>query len=94
MALVLGQVTVGTAATFITAVPSGPYALTLMTSGTAVAISTNTGIGTISTFLTGALINANSYVQYDGFPGSTGTSLYGTVGSGTTTVSYHLCTSK
>jgi hypothetical protein len=92
MSLVLGQVTVGTAATFITTVPPGPFALTLV-AGTAssVAIST-TNNGTMTTFSSGAVINANSFVQYAGFAESAGAALYGVTSAGTSTVSYHLST--
>jgi hypothetical protein len=91
MALILGQTLVGTAATFITAVPAGPYALTLATGGTAVSVGTVNN-GTLTTFSTGAVINANSSIQFAGFPGSAGTSLYGTTVTGTAAVSYFLST--
>jgi hypothetical protein len=88
MALDLGQVAVGTAATFVTRVPPGPFALTL-TASSAVAI----GVGTTTTFTSGALINVNSAVTYTGFSGSTGAALYA-VASTSSTVSYHLCTNE
>lgn len=90
MSLVLGQVTVGTTATFITAVPAGPFNLTLMTGGTAIAV----GTGTTVTFSSGAIINASSFVQYDGFAGSSGSSLYGITAAGSASVSYHLSANK
>ena len=91
MALVLGQGTAGTAATFITTVPPGPYHLTLVTGGTAVAIGTST----TTTLTNGALIPANGSVVYTGFTGATGAILYGISANGTaTTVSYHLCTAE
>ena len=88
MSLILGQTLVGTTATFITTVPPGAFALTLVTGGSAVAI----GTGTAVTFSTGALINVTAFVQYQGFPSATGTSIYGVTATGSATVSYHLST--
>jgi hypothetical protein len=89
MALVLGQAAVSTAPTFITAVPAGPFALTLAV-GTAGSVSISTTSGTATTFSTGAIITAGTAIQYAGFTGSSGTSLYGVASGGTVTVSYHL----
>ncbi len=89
MSLVLGQSAVGTTATFITAVPAGPFSLMLIT-GTAESVAV--GTGTTVTFSSGALINPGSFVQYAGFEGSSGASLYGITGAGTVAVSYHLST--
>jgi hypothetical protein len=89
MALDFGQAVIGTVPTLITIVPPGPFAMTLVAGGTAVAI----GTGTTMTFSTGAVINATSSVSYAGFPESAGTALYGVSSSGTAaTISFHLST--
>jgi hypothetical protein len=89
MALVLGQATVGTAATVkVCTVPAGPFSLTLLAGATA---GVFVGTGTATTVTTGAFIPASGQVQYTGFPTASGASIYAAAGTATT-LSYHLCT--
>lgn len=88
MALVLGQATVGTTASFVTAVPAGPFMLTLVAgSASAVAVGSSTAV----TVDNGALIPAGGSVSYQGFTGSSGAQLWAAAGAASS-LSYHLCT--
>ena len=93
--ITFGQVTVGTAATFITSMPPGPCTLTLVVnntvSGTAPAATPIYVGGTNTvTVSNGAPVLGNSSITYTGFQGSRAMRFWAAAG-GNTPVGFHLC---
>jgi hypothetical protein len=92
----LGQRAVSTTPTFVTTMPPGVCALTLVANGTAATITVvpagAVAPGTVFTVGTGAMLPANVPVTYPGFPASRGADVYAIAASGSVTVSYLIST--
>jgi hypothetical protein len=91
VALSMGQVSVGTGATFICSVPSGLCEVVL-TAGTGATVVV--GSGTAVTTANGAVLAPDIPTPVGTFPSSTGASLYGVASSSTVTVSYIISTAR